>query len=83
MIHAVAEDKACYYLGEDTGFCVRARQAGFKVMADLSVKLGHVGRYTYTWDDFAPKQRYRSVRFQIVPPGSDAVVIDTGDAAVA
>lgn len=40
-----------YYLGEDFSFCFRARQAGFKVFLDTSIKLGHIGSYTYKWED--------------------------------
>lgn len=42
------------YLSEDYSFCLRARNAGFKVMADTSIKIGHIGRKTYTWDDLIP-----------------------------
>lgn len=41
-----------YYLSEDYSFCHRARTVGFSVMADTSIRLGHTGRKTYTWDDF-------------------------------
>lgn len=40
-----------YYLGEDFSFCFRARQAGFEVYLDTSIKLGHIGSYTYKWED--------------------------------
>lgn len=39
------------YLGEDFSFSKRCRQCGFKVMLDPSVKLGHIGKYTYTIED--------------------------------
>ncbi len=71
VIHTVPEEQACYYLGEDTSFCVKARAAGYEVMADLSIKLGHVGRHVYTWDDFAERTKFDSVRFAIVPPGTE------------
>jgi hypothetical protein len=32
---------------EDYHFCRRAREAGFKVMMDPSVRLGHIGQYVY------------------------------------
>ncbi len=71
VIHTVPEEQACYYLGEDTSFCVKARAAGYEVMADLSIKLGHVGKKIYTWDDFQETVKYESVRFAIVPPGTE------------
>jgi hypothetical protein len=40
-------------LSEDFSFCHRARQAGFAVHIDTSIKLGHVGSYIYTWDFLA------------------------------
>jgi len=33
-------------LGEDLAFCLRARQLGYKIMCDPSIKLGHVGQIT-------------------------------------
>jgi hypothetical protein len=40
-----------WYLGEDYSFCERARQACFKVMADPTIRLWHIGRYAFTWED--------------------------------
>lgn len=40
------------YLSEDWAACERARSLGFKVWADFGTKLGHIGAYTYTFDDF-------------------------------
>ncbi len=45
------------YLSEDYSFCERAKQAGFKIMADTSIKLGHVGSKMYTWDDIGQGER--------------------------
>lgn len=42
---------AYWYLGEDYAFCERARQAGHKIVVDTTIRLGHVGRYTYGWED--------------------------------
>lgn len=39
------------YLSEDWAFCERAKDLGFKVWVDTTVKLGHVGDYQYTWKD--------------------------------
>lgn len=35
-------------LGEDLSFCWRAKQLGFKIMIDPSIKLGHVGHFVVT-----------------------------------
>lgn len=40
-----------WYLGEDFAFCERARQAGHKITVDTTLRLGHIGRYTYQWED--------------------------------
>lgn len=40
-----------WYLGEDYAFCERARQAGHKIVVDTTIRLGHIGRYTYGWED--------------------------------
>lgn len=39
------------YLGEDYAFCERARQVGHLTIVDTSIRLGHVGPYTYGWED--------------------------------
>lgn len=50
------------YLSEDYSFCLRAKMAGFQVLADTTIKLGHVGRYSYTWDEFAPRRPFESLQ---------------------
>jgi hypothetical protein len=42
---------AYWYLGEDYAFCERARQAGHKIVVDTTIRLGHIGSYTYGWED--------------------------------
>jgi len=37
--------------GEDIAFCLRARELGYKLWCDSSIKLGHIGTKTYTVDD--------------------------------
>jgi len=40
-------------LGEDVHFCVAAHDAGFEIWVDhdLSKTIGHIGQYTFSWDD--------------------------------
>ena len=38
-------------MGEDYAFCERARHCGFKIMADTSIRLWHIGEYAYGWED--------------------------------
>jgi hypothetical protein len=45
------QSKACWYLSEDYSFCERARQCGYKIMADTSIRLWHIGDYRYGWED--------------------------------
>jgi len=40
-----------WYLAEDYAFCQRARASGFKIMADTTVRLWHIGNVAYGWED--------------------------------
>ncbi|MEX2138196.1 MAG: hypothetical protein WD894_02965 [Pirellulales bacterium] len=40
-----------WYLPEDFAFCERARQCGYKIMADATIRLRHHGSYGYSWED--------------------------------
>jgi hypothetical protein len=40
-----------WYLGEDYAFCERARRTGIQIMADSTIRLWHIGRYAFTWED--------------------------------
>lgn len=40
-----------WYLAEDFAFCHRAAVCGFRVFADTTIRLGHIGRYSYQWED--------------------------------
>jgi hypothetical protein len=51
-----------WYLGEDYSFCERARQCGYKIMADTSIRLWHIGSYAYGWED-AGEERIRHDSF--------------------
>lgn len=43
-------------LSEDWAFVERARQCGFKCWCDGSVKLDHIGKYRYTYNDIFSKE---------------------------
>ena len=48
-----------WYLAEDYAFCQRARDCGFKIMADTSIRLWHIGTYSYGWEDAGmERERY-------------------------
>lgn len=50
------------YLSEDWAFCRRAKDKGFKVWLDPSIRLGHMGDYMFTLEDLI-----RAPRSQPVP----------------
>lgn len=52
------------YLGEDLSFCERIRQAGYKIHADTTIRLGHIGKYWYSWEDMAG-DRSRAQTFEL------------------
>jgi hypothetical protein len=55
-----------WYLGEDYAFCERARQCGYKIMADTSIRLWHIGEYAYGWEDAGlDRPRHDSFLFMI------------------
>jgi len=43
------------YVGEDFGFCAKAKKCGYKLHLDTTIHLKHVGRYEYSWADVAYK----------------------------
>jgi hypothetical protein len=61
----VVPDPGGYWsLSEDYAFCERARQVGFPVVADTSIRLWHVGTYRYGWEDAgSSKERFGSYTF--------------------
>jgi hypothetical protein len=56
-----------WYLAEDFAFCERVRRAGFAVMADTRIRLQHIGRAAYGWEDAgSERQRYASYTFSVM-----------------
>ena len=47
-------------LGEDVYFCIKAHDAGFETWVDhdLSNEIGHVGRYTFSWNDVIAEEQH-------------------------
>jgi hypothetical protein len=62
-IHEIEGDKL--FLSEDWAFFQRCKEAGFKCYVDPTVRLGHVGNYTYTLEDMArkPRPEIQGIRF--------------------
>jgi hypothetical protein len=46
-----ASDRDGYHYGEDWSFCDLARNAGFPILADTAIRLGHIGEYVHTLGD--------------------------------
>jgi len=42
------------FLGEDYSFCKRARDLGYSIWMDPSIKIGHQGKYFYSLSDYNP-----------------------------
>lgn len=47
-------DKNGEYLSEDYAFCYRAKRIGYKIWADSTIKLGHIGQSIFTLDSIKP-----------------------------
>lgn len=57
-----------WYLAEDYAFCHRARQCGFKIFADTSIRLWHIGTYRYGWEDAGlERQRFNTFTLNYGP----------------
>lgn len=62
----VEEGGSSWYLGEDFAFCERATRAGFKVMADTTIRLWHYGLYGYSWEDAGQDgTRYETYHYRV------------------
>lgn len=67
MLHQV-ENGDHLYLSEDWSFCERARQIGYKIYLDPSIRIGHSGRYVYELSDMArPPRKNTDIRYQENP----------------
>lgn len=61
-----------WYLAEDYAFCERARQSGFKIIADSTIRLYHYGSYGYSWEDAGQDVR-RYVNYNYALNASSAI----------
>ncbi len=63
MPFVIENEGDAWYLAEDYAFCERARRAGHPVLADTRIRLQHIGRYGYSWEDaMGPRDRFENVR---------------------
>jgi hypothetical protein len=55
-----------WYMSAEYSFCERARRSGFKIMADTRIRLGHIGRHSYYWEEAGTERpRYATYEFNI------------------
>ncbi len=55
------------YKAEDLAFCERARQAGYILEADTTIRLYHIGSFEYGWEDAGRAvERFSSFRLDVV-----------------
>lgn len=50
LVESLSDGRSRYH-PEDYAFCYRAREAGFDVLVDGSIRLGHLGEYSYGWEE--------------------------------
>lgn len=71
MVHQI--DDGHWYLAEDYAFCERARQSGFQIFADTSIRLWHIGMYRYGWEDAGiDRPRFNSFTLNFGEPPADS-----------
>lgn len=78
-------DEGSWYLAEDYAFCDRARASGFKIYADTSIRLWHIGTYRYGWEDAGvdrPRFPSFTLNFKEAVPVESAGAADRTDPAV-
>lgn len=57
-----------WYLAEDYAFCERARRCGYQIWADTTIRLRHIGKYAYSWEDAGcDLERYPDYTFHVTP----------------
>jgi len=54
-----------YYLSSGFSFCERVRQCGYPIMADTTIRLGHIGKRFWTWDPEPAEGKFKSFRYRI------------------
>lgn len=60
-----ASRKGHWYLSEDYAFFHRARLCGIPVIADTTIRLWHIGDYSYSWEDAGiDRQRFADFDFR-------------------
>lgn len=58
-IHSPFTNSLC---SEDVSFCVRVKKAGFPILVDSSIPVGHIGRFEYTKEFFVNNHQSFAMR---------------------
>lgn len=74
FIPMLTGDSPPCYLSEDYSFFARARAVGYPLVCDTRIKVGHVGRKVYTWDDLLPDNQLESVTVTMKQTGEVVLV---------
>lgn len=54
------------YLPDDRAFCAHAKRCGYKIYVDTSIRLKHIGKYEYSWEDFiGDRPRFETLTLDI------------------
>ncbi|MGE5667066.1 MAG: hypothetical protein ACM338_02605 [Betaproteobacteria bacterium] len=54
------------YLAEDFAFCERLRRCRYRIYADTTIRLQHIGKYGYSWEDVGSSlPRYATYQLKI------------------
>ena len=48
---SIRQHDSWWSLGEDYSFSHRARECGFRVLADTTIRLWHIGNSHYGWEE--------------------------------
>jgi hypothetical protein len=65
--HHSRTEKQHAYLAEDFAFSYRARAAGFKLYADTTIRLGHIGPYAFSWEEAGgSNQRFGTYIYRVL-----------------
>ena len=67
MVHACEDGH--WYLAEDYAFSERVRQCGYRIMADTTIRLWHIGSHSYGWEDAGmDRERFDTFTLNFGPP---------------
>lgn len=65
-------DEGTWYLAEDYSFCHRARMCGYRILADTTIRIWHVGNYAYSWEEAGmDRERFETFNYHFGDGKSD------------